>query len=83
MRATGYTYSGYLTATGHEPRVGFIAVDPNIIPLGSKVYVDGYGFATAADTGGAIKGNRIDLFFETEEECFDWGNRSAKVFLLK
>jgi len=59
-----------------------IAVDPNVIPLGSKVYVDGYGYAVAADTGGAIKGNRIDVFFPTKEQAYRWGSRKVKVTII-
>ncbi|MDQ7861221.1 3D domain-containing protein [Peribacillus frigoritolerans] len=44
-----------------------IAVDPSVIPMGSKVYVEGYGYAVAADKGGAIKGNRIDVFFSSKK----------------
>jgi uncharacterized protein YabE (DUF348 family)/3D (Asp-Asp-Asp) domain-containing protein len=82
VRATAYTYTGHRTATGRNPAVGLVAVDPTIIPLGSKLYIEGYGYAEAADTGGAIKGNRIDLFMESREECVRWGNRSARVYVL-
>ncbi|NPV26893.1 MAG: DUF348 domain-containing protein [Firmicutes bacterium] len=82
MTATAYTYTGHNTATGIPPYVGGIAVDPKVIPLGTKLYVDGYGFATAVDCGGAIVGNRIDVFLETERECQRWGRRQVKVFVL-
>ena len=59
-----------------------IAVDPSVIPLGTKVYVEGYGYAIAADTGGAIKGNRVDLFFNTEAEASNWGVRNLDVYIL-
>ncbi|MEE0777234.1 MAG: 3D domain-containing protein, partial [Bacillota bacterium] len=54
-----------------------------VIPLGSKLYVEGYGVCTAEDTGGLIKGNRIDVFLNTEEECDAWGVKSVKVYILK
>jgi len=59
-----------------------IAVDPSVIPLGSKVYVDGYGYAIAADTGGAIKGNRIDLYLNSSSECNSWGRRSVNLLVV-
>ncbi|MFR4492602.1 MAG: 3D domain-containing protein, partial [Clostridium perfringens] len=59
-----------------------IAVDPSVIPLGTKLYVEGYGYAIAADTGGAIKGNRVDLFFNTEAEASNWGVRNLDVYIL-
>ncbi len=83
VSATAYTDTGYHTATGTVPKVGTIAVDPKVIPLGTKVYVEGYGFATAEDTGGSIKGNKIDVYFETESVCIKWGVRSVKIYVLK
>ncbi|MGI5824772.1 MAG: 3D domain-containing protein [Bacillota bacterium] len=82
VSATAYTHTGNRTATGTVARVGVIAVDPRVIPLGTKVYVEGYGFATAEDTGGAIKGNRIDIFLNSNSECINWGRRSVKVYIL-
>lgn len=84
MRASAYTHTGNNTATGTKPKAGFsVAVDPSVIPLGSLLYVDGYGYCKAEDTGGAIKGNRIDLFFDSESECVDWGVRTVRVYVLK
>lgn len=83
MTSTAYTHTGNMTYTDVWPSVGTVAVDPRVIPLGTRLYVDGYGFARAMDTGGAIKGNRIDLFFETREEALKWGRRSVQVFVLK
>jgi uncharacterized protein YabE (DUF348 family)/3D (Asp-Asp-Asp) domain-containing protein len=60
-----------------------IAVDPRVIPLGTKVYVEGYGLAIAEDTGGAIKGNRIDVFFYTYNEMRRWGVKHVNVYILK
>lgn len=68
------------TATGVKPRVGVIAVDPRIIPLGTKLYVEGYGNCIAGDTGGDIKGNRLDLFFNTPSEVKKYGRRQVKVY---
>ncbi|AOH39064.1 hypothetical protein BCB69_03235 [Dialister pneumosintes] len=70
-----------ITATGTKAGYGTIAVDPAVIPLGSKVYVPNYGDAVAADTGGAIKGNRVDLCMENYSECFDFGVRYVDVFV--
>ncbi len=82
MEASAYTYSGNRTATGKHPAVGLIAVDPSVIPLGTQLYVEGYGYAVAADTGGAIKGHKVDLFFESVSECMNWGKRKVKVYVL-
>ena len=82
VEATAYTYTGNRTATGTNPKVGTIAVDPRVIPLGSRVYVEGYGFATAEDTGGAIKGKIIDVFLETEHACRSWGRKQVKIYVL-
>ncbi|MGI5921697.1 MAG: 3D domain-containing protein [Syntrophomonadaceae bacterium] len=82
MEASAYTYTGYRTATGKVPQVGMIAVDTNVIPFGTRVYVEGYGYAHAADTGGMIKGNRIDLFMEEYDQCVKWGRRMVKVYIL-
>jgi len=75
------------TATGRKPvrnegGVSTIAVDPSVVPLGSKVYVEGYGYAIAADTGGAIKGNKIDIYLNSSSECNDWGRRSVKLLVV-
>ncbi|QUL97812.1 MAG: G5 domain-containing protein [Candidatus Fermentithermobacillus carboniphilus] len=75
--ANGYTH------TGVPAKRGVIAVDPKVIPLGTRVYVDGYGFGVAADTGSAIKGQRIDVCFDTHEEALAWGKRKVKVFILR
>lgn len=79
VEATAYTHTGNRTATGKWPARGMVAVDPDIIPLGSHVYVPGYGHAIAADTGGAIKGYRMDLFMDTERQAVRWGRKKVKV----
>ncbi len=71
-----------VTASGMRAVRGVVAVDPKIIPLGTKLYVEGYGFAIAGDTGGAIKGNRIDLCFNTVAECVQFGRRKVVVHIL-
>ena len=90
MIATAYTAfcegcSG-ITANGTDlranPGLKVIAVDPNVIPLGTHVWVEGYGEAIAADTGGAIKGNRIDLFMPSEDNANNWGRRTVTVEIL-
>jgi len=72
-----------ITAMGIPAKPGVIAVDPKVIPLGTRVYVDGYGYALAADMGSAIKGNRIDVFYETHEEALRYGMRNVKVYVLE
>lgn len=86
MEATAYT-GHTITATGTKPvrdpnGISTIAVDPSVIPLGTKVYVSGYGYAIAADTGGVIKGNIIDLFMNSEAECNAFGRRQVTVKIL-
>jgi uncharacterized protein YabE (DUF348 family) len=83
MVATAYTYTGYNTASGVPPRFGVAAVDPQVIPMGSHLYIEGYGFARALDKGSAILGNRIDVFLETEEQTYRWGVRRVKVYILE
>lgn len=70
------------TATGARAGYGIIAVDPRIIPLGTRVYVPGYGYAIAADTGGAIKGNKIDVCFDSGAEAIQWGRRTVTITIL-
>ncbi len=65
-----------------NPNAKVIAVDPSIIPLGTKVYVEGYGYAIAADTGSAIKGYKIDIFIPTQAEAYRWGVRKVKIRIL-
>lgn len=90
VSSTAYTAycsgcSGY-TATGinlrANPNVKVIAVDPSVIPLGTKVYVEGYGYAIAADKGTSIKGNKIDVFFPEKSQAYRWGQRKVKIQIL-
>lgn len=90
VEATAYTAECYgcsgVTATGidlnKDRNKKVIAVDPSVIPLGSRVHVEGYGEAIAGDTGGAIKGKRIDLHVPTKSEAFDFGRRDVKITVL-
>ncbi len=86
MEATAYS-SGTLTAMGLKPvrdpgGISTIAVDPSVIPLGSKVYIPGYGYAIASDTGGVIKGNIIDLYMNSHDECISWGRRQVTLHIV-
>lgn len=92
MRATAYSkqQEGLTdrTATGEyvihdESGYSTIAVDPRVIPLGTKLYISGYGLAIASDTGGAIIDDRIDVYFDTIAECTSWGIRSVEVYVLE
>ncbi len=77
-----YPYYGYPSYIGLPLARGIVAVDPNVIPMGTKLYVEGYGEAIAADQGGAIKGNRIDLYFDTHQEALNYGMKTVKVTIL-
>ena len=100
MRATAYDLSyestgvsssqpGYgITASGMKAQYGVVAVDPKVIPLGTRLYIESadgkyvYGEAVAGDTGGAIKGNKIDLFMNTRQDCLNFGVRQVNVYIL-
>ena len=83
VKAYAYTGDG-ITATGTVPKYGTIAVDPSVIPYGTKVYIKELDKVfTAEDTGGAIKGNKIDIFMPTEKNCNDWGIRNITIEILK
>ncbi len=80
---------GYgITASGTYAKPGTVAVDPRVIPLGTRMYIESadgsfvYGYCVAEDTGGAIKGNKVDLFFNTTSECYQFGRRSVNVYIL-
>ncbi len=77
-----------ITATGARAKrnpngYSTVAVDPKVIPLGTKLWVDGYGYAIAEDVGGAIKGNKIDVYFHTSSEMWNWGLRNVNIYILK
>jgi 3D (Asp-Asp-Asp) domain-containing protein/peptidoglycan hydrolase CwlO-like protein len=79
--STAYAIHG-TTATGIRTRRGICATDPSVIPLGTQFDVPGYGHCVAADTGGAIKGNRIDVWVDTEAEALDWGFKTVTISIL-
>lgn len=85
--ATGYTPGDPgctgITYTGTKASRGTIAVDPKVIPFGTKLYIPGYGYGVAADTGGAIKGNKIDLCYETRAEALNWGIKNITVYVVR
>lgn len=86
MDATAYTAddpgnSGY-TAGGHRLTYGLVSVDPDVIPLGTHLYIEGYGNAIADDTGGAIVGNRIDLGMDDRDDALNFGRRDVVVHVL-
>lgn len=82
IESTAYTHTGYMTYTETWPKKGTIAVDPNVIPLGSEIWVEGYGWGKAEDTGGLIKGQIIDVFMETEQEALEWGRRQVRIIVI-
>ncbi len=87
MNATAYSAydpgnSSY-TARGNLLKRGYVSVDPDVIPLGTAVYVEGYGYAVADDTGGDIIGNRIDLAMDSHGEAIDFGRQTVKVYILE
>lgn len=86
VEATAYSsaepgMSSY-TALGTVCRRGIIAVDPGVIPLGTRVYIPGYGYAVAEDTGGAIIGHKIDVAFDSVAECFEFGRQIIDLYIL-
>lgn len=83
VKASAYTYTGNNTASGVPPSYGVVAVDPRVIPLGTRLYIEGYGYATALDTGGAIRGNRIDVFLETLSAARSWGIKNVRMYVLE
>lgn len=90
-RATAYTYTGHNCATGVAPQPGYIAVNPKVIPYGTKMYIrtaDGsfiYGYAVAADTGGFVNSHPtgVDLFMSTRSACISFGVRNVEIYILE
>ena len=91
VTATAYTASsGSRTASGKVAQYGVVAVDPKVIPLGTRLYIEStddgkswkYGYCVAGDTGGAIKGNKVDLYYNSQSQCLQFGRRSAIVYVL-
>jgi 3D (Asp-Asp-Asp) domain-containing protein len=71
-----------ITATGMRAQHGVVAVDPDVIPLGTRLFIPGYGIAIAADTGGAIQGAKIDLCMESYGDAISFGRQTIKVYVL-
>lgn len=94
MKSTAYTAGpestgkrpgdrGYgITASGMKAQKGVVAVDTRIIPFGTKLYIEGYGYAVAGDTGSAIKGNKIDVFFDSYNDAIQYGVKNVNVYIL-
>ena len=92
MTVTATAYTAYCTGCSGTTAIGIdlranpnqrvIAVDPRVIPLGTKVWVEGYGEAIAGDTGGAIKGNKIDVFIPSQDSAMAWGVKTVKIKIL-
>jgi 3D (Asp-Asp-Asp) domain-containing protein len=80
VTATGYSMSG-TTSTGLPVGWGVVAVDPAVIPLGTRLSIPGYGEAVASDTGGAVQGATIDLWFPTQAQALAWGRRVVSITL--
>ena len=85
--ATAYTGGG-ITASGLPAQYGRVAVDPRVIPLGSQLYIESedgsyvYGYAVAADTGGAIKGNKVDIYLDSYNQAIQFGRRNLRVYVI-
>jgi 3D (Asp-Asp-Asp) domain-containing protein len=90
MEATAYEpgpescgiYASGNTSCGYEAGYGVVAVDPDVIPLHTRLYIEGYGYAIAGDVGSAIDGNEIDVGMRTVDECYDWGRKEVTVYIL-
>ena len=86
MNASAYSAfddgNGQYTSRGSFLHKGLVAVDPNVIPLGTRLYVSGYGYAIADDVGGAIKGHKIDLAYDSHGEAIQFGRRNVTVYIL-
>lgn len=80
-RSCGRFASGW-TAVGMRAGKGVVAVDPSVIPLGTKLYIEGYGYAVAGDVGRAIRGRRIDLGFDTYGQAIAFGRRTVRVYVV-
>ncbi|EQG76141.1 3D domain-containing protein [Clostridioides difficile] len=85
MRVVATAYTGHsITATGTKPKWGTIAVDPKVIPYGTKVYIPQFDMVfTAEDCGGAIKGNKIDIYMNDSKTVYNWGRKTIDIRILK
>lgn len=82
LEFVGKSKNPYATASGAKAVRGIIAVDPKVIPMGTVMYVEGYGLGIAGDTGGAVKGNKIDVCMNTLAEMNRWGRKKVRVHIL-
>lgn len=82
VTAHAYCIHGF-TSRGVTTRVGVVAVDPSVIPYGSKLYIPGYGWGTALDTGGSMRGNVIDIWMPTTSQCMQWGRKQVTITVVK
>ena len=86
MNASAYSAyddgNGNYTSGGNLVRKGLVAVDPSVIPLGTRLFIPGYGHAIADDVGGNIKGSRIDIAFSSHSEAMDFGRQQVTVYIL-
>ncbi|MDQ0896708.1 3D (Asp-Asp-Asp) domain-containing protein [Paenibacillus sp. V4I7] len=79
----GITYSG-IKVKRDDKSLSTIAADTNVFPLGTVLFIPGYGYGVVADTGSAIKGKKIDLYFDTKDQVYkEWGKKTVKVFIVK
>ncbi len=81
VEATAYTHTGNKTSTGIWPHEGIAATDKSIFPMGTVLYVEGWGLVVASDTG--VKGDRIDIFMDSYDACIQWGRKSVTVYILE
>lgn len=72
-----------MTASGTKAQIGTVAADTQLLPMGTILYIPGYGWGRVEDRGGAIKGHKLDLFFETHEEALEWGRQQVDVRVWK
>ena len=82
VEATAYT-GDTITSTGTTPKWGTIAVDPKVIPYGTKIFIDGFGYFVAEDCGGAIKNERIDVFITTHQRALQLGRKTANIYIVE
>ncbi len=82
VRATGYCIPGGKTSVGQPVRRGVVAVDPKVIPYYTKLWIEGYGSGVALDSGSAIKGIKIDLYFESMDQAVSWGARDVIIYIM-
>lgn len=82
FEATAYNLTKNRTASGDKTRIGIVSVDPEMIPLGTRLYIEGYGPALASDTGDAIKGRMLDVWLPGDK-AWEWGRRQVKVWVFE